>query len=150
MVGVGRAGFLNDIVGAIDLIMPRTAVPVVVAGKVQYPGALHIERHVEIVGELVEEVGSIGSLVSARPVIGAAHIRPGTDPLIGPALPHAVSVESDGDYGRLGCGRQGSQKKRHSGKLHPFGHTSKHWAESTPTGQMVSTVSIRIPVHGVE
>ncbi len=89
-------------VGAIDDVMPGAAVPVIVAREVEDAGILNIERDVEIVGELVEEMAGIGAFVAAGAVVGASHVGAGADALIGPAVPGAVGVVADGDDGRIG------------------------------------------------
>ena len=114
-VGIRRAGLLNDVVGAIDLVVPGTAVPVVVADEVKDTGSLNVQRDVEIVGELVQEVGSVGPFVAAGSVVGAAHVGPRADPLIRPAFPQAIGVEpdrNDGGFGRDGYNRH----TEHEGK----------------------------------
>src|SRR5207247_3875611 len=55
-VRVRSAALLNKVVGAIDLVVPGAAVPVVVTGKVQEARALDVASDVEVVGLLVEKV----------------------------------------------------------------------------------------------
>ena len=85
---------------AIDFVVPGAAVPVVVADEVEDAGTFDVERDVAVVGELIEEVGGVGALVAAGAVVGAAHVGARADALVGPVVPHAISVETDGD-GRL-------------------------------------------------
>src|SRR5689334_11774895 len=85
-------------VSPIHFIVPGTAVPVVVAGKVEDARSHHIQRNVAVLRLLVEEVAGIGTLVPTGPVVRAAHIGAHADPQSGPRLPHAVSVIPDGDY----------------------------------------------------
>ena len=101
LVRIGGAGFLDDVVHAIDLVMPGAAVPVVVAGEVEHARALHVERHVAVVGELVEEVAGVGAFVAAAAVVGAAHVGPRADALAGPAFPQAIGVEANRNDRRL-------------------------------------------------
>src|SRR5207302_4255119 len=89
-------------VGAIDDVMPGAAVPVIVAREVEDARALEVERDVEIVGELEEEMAGIGAFVAAAAVISASHVGAGADVLIGPAVPGAVGVVADGDDGWIG------------------------------------------------
>ena len=63
MGGVGRTGFLNDMVVAVNHKMPGTAVPVVETRKVKYTGALHVQSNVRVVSKLVEEVAGDRLLV---------------------------------------------------------------------------------------
>jgi hypothetical protein len=112
-VRVRGAALPDEVVGAIDLIVPGAAVPVVVAGEIQDAWALDVEGDVEVVGLLVEEVAGVGALVAAGAVVGAAHVRPRPNALVGPALPLAVGVEADGDDRRLvghgSCGQSEHQ-----------------------------------------
>ena len=114
MKRIGRAAFLDDVVSAVYDVMPRAAVPVVVAREVKDAGAFHVERDVEIVGELVEEVTGVGAFIAPAAIIGAAHVGARSDPLVGPSLPQPVRIESDWDdrgiysFG-LGCYIPGSR-----------------------------------------
>src|SRR2546422_3955960 len=40
--GIGAGAFLNDVIRAVDDVMPGAAVPVVVAGEVEDPLAFHV------------------------------------------------------------------------------------------------------------
>ena len=84
---IGRAGLLDDVVPAVHLVVPGAAVPVVVAGEVEDAGASDVERDVEVVGLLVEEVRRVGGVVAADAVVGAAHVGAHADALVGPAVP---------------------------------------------------------------
>ena len=92
MERIRRTVLSHEVVGAVHLVVPGTAVPVVVAGEIENAGALDVERDVVVVGQLIEEVGSVGPFVAASPVIRAAHVSASADALVGPALPHAVGV----------------------------------------------------------
>src|SRR5258708_2030917 len=115
---------------AVDLVVPGAAVPVVVAREGEDAGALDVERHVELVGFLVEEVAGVGGLVAALAVVGAAHIGAGADPLQRPLVPATVGVEADRDHGRLGfsaarglggTAAQGDEGDEGGGAFHFFG-----------------------------
>ena len=108
---IGGAGFLHDVVRAVHVVMPRAAVPVIVAGEVEHAGAFHVERHVVVVGQLIEEMGGVGPLVAASPVVGAAHVGARADALIRPAVPHAVRIQTHGNDGlcRAGHGHEERQ-----------------------------------------
>src|SRR5437773_217586 len=71
-VRVRSAALLNKVVGAIDLVVPGAAVPVVVTGKVQEARALDVESDVEVVGLLVEKVAGVSGVVVTGAVGGAA------------------------------------------------------------------------------
>ena len=96
---IGGATLLHQGVNAIDLVMPGTAVPVVVARKVQYPRALHVQRHIEVVSQLIEEVRRIG--IAAGAIIGAAHVGALAEALVRPAIPHDISVNAHRNHRRL-------------------------------------------------
>ena len=121
---IGRAGLLDDAIAAIHLVVPGTTVPVVVADEVEDAGRFDVQRDIEIVGLLIQEVGSVGALVAAAPVVGAAHVGPGADALIGPPLPLAIGVGANGDRRRLGSGGRGQAEEAND----PF-HFEK---QSTP------------------
>ena len=53
MERVGRAGFPDDVIVSVDNVMPRAAVPMVVAGEIQNAAAFELERDIEIVRKLV-------------------------------------------------------------------------------------------------
>src|SRR5262249_31675080 len=87
--------------------------PVVVASEVEDSRPLDVKGNVEVVGLLVQEVAGVGPLVAPRAVVGAAHVRPRTDPLVSPAVPLAVRVKADRDYRRLlGHGPRGESKRQ--------------------------------------
>ena len=52
-VGVGRARFPNQMIDAIHFVMPRTAMPVIVAGEIENAGIFHLERNIEVIGNLI-------------------------------------------------------------------------------------------------
>ncbi len=93
MIGIGRAGFPHEIILSIHHVMPRAAVPMIVAGEVENARTFDIESDVEIVGDLVKEMAGVRPFVAAAPIVGAAHISPHPDPLLRPALPHAVGIQ---------------------------------------------------------
>jgi hypothetical protein len=47
------AGLLDNVVLVVHLIVPRAAVPVVVADKVEDAGRLDVQRNVEVIGFLI-------------------------------------------------------------------------------------------------
>ena len=74
VVWIGCAALRDEVISAIDLVVPGTAVPVVVTREVEYARSLHIECDVEVVGLLIKEVARIGPFVAAGAVVGAAHV----------------------------------------------------------------------------
>ena len=69
---VRRAGLLDDVIGAVNLVVPRTAMPVIVPGEVKNAGAFDIKGHVVGVRKLREEMARVGSVVAAAPVVKPA------------------------------------------------------------------------------
>src|SRR5665213_2615748 len=98
---------------AVDFVVPGTAVPVVIADEIENAGRLHIQRDIEIVGILIEEVRRVRALVASSAIVGAAHVSARADALVGPALPLAVGIHASWNYRRLreSSGRYGEQKK---------------------------------------
>jgi hypothetical protein len=114
MERIDGAAFRDDVVNAVYDVVPRAAMPVVVSREVEDARALHIERDIEIAGELVEEVTGIGTFIAPAAIIGAAHVSARYDPLIGPSFPQPVRIEPDWDdrgiYSlSLGCHVPGCQ-----------------------------------------
>lgn len=109
--GIGGAGLADDVVVAIDLVVPGAPVPVVVADEVEDAGRFQVEGDVEIIGFLVEEVGGVGAFVAAAAVVGAAHVGALADSLVGPAVPLQIGVGGDGEGGRLGSGDGGEAEE---------------------------------------
>ncbi|HIJ66152.1 MAG TPA: hypothetical protein HPP77_09405 [Candidatus Hydrogenedentes bacterium] len=103
---VGAARLLDDMVRAVDLVVPRAPVPVVVPSEIEDAWALDIEGYVEIIGLLVQEMAGVGALVSAGPVVGAAHIGSRAYANVGPSIPHTIRIQSHGNYRRLDQGVQ--------------------------------------------
>ena len=97
MQRIDCTAFRDDVVGTVYDVMPRAAVPVVVAREVKDAGAFYIKRDVEIAGELVEEVTGISALITAAAIIGAAHVSARSDTLVGPSLPQPIRIQSNGD-----------------------------------------------------
>src|SRR5215469_1423734 len=97
---VGCARLLDDVVQAIDLVVPWAAMPVVVANEVQNAGALHIESDVAVGCKLIEKVGGIRGLVAASSIVSAAHVRTNSDALRGPAIPHSIRIEASRNHRR--------------------------------------------------
>ena len=58
-------------------------------------------------------MAGISSLVSATAIVSAAHVRSDTNALSRPAVPLAISVESDGDGGRV-LSRGGEMRCEHA------------------------------------
>ncbi len=75
--------------------------PVIVAGEVQDAMAGHVQRHVVIVCQLVQEMAGVRAFVAATSVLRAPHVSARTNALIGPAFPLPVGVESDGNRWRF-------------------------------------------------
>ena len=104
---ISRAGFLNDMIGTINFVMPRAAVPMVAAHEVEHAGPGDIERDVVIIGELVNEMAGIGAFIAASAVVSAAHVGARADALVRPLVPHSIGVKSNRDNWRLGvCGEK--------------------------------------------
>ena len=102
MIRIRGAGFLNQAIRAVHFVVPRTSVPMVATDKIQYPAPGYVQRDVEIVGELVEEMAGVGAFVPAAPIVSAPHVSPGADALLRPAVPETISVKADGNDGRCG------------------------------------------------
>jgi len=101
MIGIRCTRFLDDVIDAVDFVVPGAAVPVIVSGEVEHAWSFDVERDVVIVGQLIEEVAGVGRLVAAAPIVGAAHVSSNADALIGPTSPHAIGVEPDRDHRRF-------------------------------------------------
>ena len=91
---IGGAGFLDNVIGSIDFVVPRASVPVIAAHKIQYPWSGDIEADVEVVSDLIKEMAGISALVSTAPVIGAAHVGARADALVRPAFPEAIGIKT--------------------------------------------------------
>src|SRR5215471_1669500 len=85
----------------VHFIMPRTSVPMVVAGEVKNSRSLNVQRHILVLGQLVQKVTGVGSFISTTPIIRASHVGAHADALIGPALPLPVSIQTNRNDGRL-------------------------------------------------
>src|SRR5579859_5606606 len=88
-------------ISAINIVMPRAPVPVVVTREVEDARAGHVQSDIVIVRELVKKMAGIRSLVPAPAVVGAPHVRAFTDPLIRPSFPLPISVQTDRYNGRF-------------------------------------------------
>src|ERR1700687_4821616 len=98
MLGIGSAGLADHVLLAIDNVMPRTAMPVVVAREVENAGTGEIERHIEVVGKLIKEMTGIGGFISSGAIICAAHVGASAHAQVWPALPHPECVQAHGDH----------------------------------------------------
>ena len=85
--------------------------PVIVTREVKDAATFHVERDIEVIRQLIEEMARIRSFIAAAPVIGAAHVGPRADPLIGPACPLPIRVQTDGNHRRLRGTRHGKQSQ---------------------------------------
>ena len=101
MVWIRCAGLLNQVVNAIDLIMPRTPVPMIIARKIKHARPLDIERDIFILSKLVEEMAGVCAFIAATPIVGAPHVGARADAQIRPALPLPVRVQTNRDDWRL-------------------------------------------------
>ena len=101
MSRIKSAAVLEDVIRSVNLVMPGTSVPVIVAREVKNAGAFKVNRNIEIVRELVQVVACVGAFVSAAAIICAYHIGPGADSLIGPTIPHPVGVNAHRDNRRM-------------------------------------------------
>lgn len=100
MRGVQRircARFLDDMVFPVHNIVPGAAMPVVVAAEDKYAGAFQIERYIAIIRKLIKKMGTVSAFISSTAVIRAPHVCTHADPLLGPAIPEAIGIESDGN-----------------------------------------------------
>ena len=112
MQRIGGAALLNDMIHAVHLVMPRTAVPVVISNEVKDAGALNIETDISVRSELIEEMGRISGLIASPSIVSAAHVRANSDSLIGPVIPHPVSVQAHRNSGIMrGSSRHGASKQ---------------------------------------
>ena len=100
MARIGSAGFPDDVVRAVDHVVPGASVPMVVAREIKDSRAFNVDGYVKVVTELIEEVTGVSGVVAASAVVGASHIRPGADALVRPSFPKAICVEADRDDGR--------------------------------------------------
>src|SRR5512142_1210054 len=98
MKRVGCAGLLNDIVDAVDLEVPRAAMPVIETNERQYARSLNVEGHISIVCELIQKMRRVGHLVAAGAVIGRTHVGAHADALIWPTVPHSKGVVPHWDH----------------------------------------------------
>lgn len=103
MERIGCAGFLNNVVGAVNGVVPWAAVPMVVAGEVEDTGAGDVEGDVLVVVELIKEMAGVRAFVAACAVVGAPHVGAHADALQGPVLPLAIGVEAYWDCWRFNC-----------------------------------------------
>ncbi len=101
LVRIGRRTFADDVVGPVDFVMPRAAVPVVIAGEAKLARRLEIERHVEVVGLLIQKCAGVGVAIAAGPVVGAAHIRPQSDSLDRPLIPLPHGIQTNRDFRQI-------------------------------------------------
>ena len=111
MVWIGGAGLPDDVIRSVDLIMPWTSVPMITAHKVKDARPADIETNVKIIRQLIEEMAGISALVSAAPIISAAHISPHSDALTRPAVPLSVRIEAHwNDRGRGRVAERSAEK----------------------------------------
>jgi hypothetical protein len=76
---------------------------VVIPREVENSRTLEVESYIIGIGELIEKVAGVRTLVAARAIISAAHAAARADPLIRPVVPLPVSIQAHGDHQRLGC-----------------------------------------------
>ena len=88
-------------IAAVHYKMPGASMPVIEAREVENARRANVERHVEIIGFLIQKVARIRSLIPTLAVVRAPHVRALSDPLLRPTIPHTVSVEADWQDGRL-------------------------------------------------
>src|SRR5207247_1324218 len=77
---IGGARLLDDVVGAVEQVMPRAAVPVIGPDEIEDARTLGIQRYVAVFGVLTEKMARVCGLIAAGAVIGAAHVRALADP----------------------------------------------------------------------
>jgi hypothetical protein len=114
--GVSGGGFLDDVIDAIDFVMPGTAVPVIIAGEVENTWAVDVQGDVERFRLLIKKVAGIGGFIATGTVVGAAHIGAGTDTLVWPAVPLFIGIECDGDLRGFSGGCVGVEQKESGGQ----------------------------------
>src|SRR5579875_868305 len=108
--GIGRTALADKVIGTVYFVVPGAAVPVVVAGEVEDAGAFEVKCNIEIVGLLVEEMAGVGAFVASPTIVGAAEVSSHADPMIGPALPLAVGVQTNRNHRwLLSCNWLGKQ-----------------------------------------
>src|SRR5262245_50609735 len=112
MVWIGGAGLAHDVVRPIHFVMPRAAMPMIVANEIENTRSSDIQRHVFVFCQLIEEMAGICAFVSAAPVISAAHVCARADALIRPALPLAIGIQPNGNDGRFRCSAKLSKSER--------------------------------------
>ena len=97
MQRVFGAAFLNDMVCAVDHVMPWASMPVVVAAEQKNSRALDVERDVKVICELIEEMGCVGAFIASPSIVGAAHVGAHSDALPRPLVPGPIGIEPDGN-----------------------------------------------------
>jgi len=118
MERIGGAALTDDVILTVYFVVPGTAMPMIVPDKVEYPAALHIQRDIPVRRKLIEEVGGIRGFVSAAAIIGASHVSPHADSLVGPTIPHSVGIVTDRDRGRFGAGKHAKQEEKTESGIH--------------------------------
>src|SRR5947207_14202136 len=88
-------------VHAIHLVMPRTAMPMIIPGEVQNPRPFDVERDIFVLRQLIKKVAGIGPFIAAAPVVSAAHVSARADALVRPSFPETVCIQTNGDKWRL-------------------------------------------------
>src|SRR5438445_1976437 len=116
MIGICGGRFLDEMVKAVHFVVPGTAMPMIAADEVEDARSGHIQRHIIIIGELIEKMAGVGAFVSAAAVVGAPQVSPRADALTGPAVPQAIRIETDGNhrrfYGTACCGQEERQQSQ--------------------------------------
>ena len=101
---------MKEVVLSIHDIMPRAAMPMVVAGEVKNAGACNIECDIEIVGGLIKEMAGVSAFVAAATVVSAPHVGADANALLWPKVPLAIGVEADRNSGDV-AGERGSDRE---------------------------------------
>jgi hypothetical protein len=97
MIWSRAARFLHEMVYAIDFIMPRASMPMIVTGEIENARPLQVEGNVLVFRQLVEEMAGISAFISPTPVVGATHVRACADALLRPSLPKPIGITTDGN-----------------------------------------------------
>src|SRR5687767_3013124 len=69
--------------------------PVIIACEVENARTFHVECHVPVLCELIEEMRGVRTLIAAFPIVRASHVGSDPDALNRPALLLSICVESD-------------------------------------------------------
>ena len=112
MFGIIRAGFLDDVLPAIEDKIPGAAVPMIEPRKTEDTRAFDIKRHAGGVTELKKIIRCVVVVVASQSVVSAAHVRSLANTLVGPVIPKTIAVQANGNSRRLLCVARVNGKRR--------------------------------------